>query len=93
MGLVNGREVPIIAGGKVNGRVGSASFAGVMVAADREPGVVEQRTTTGASSVSNKISGASPTSVSWEPRVIRSAAAGSWLAASRFHVSHVNLPG
>ena len=46
MGLVNGREVPIIAGGKVNGRVGSASFAGVIVAADREPGVVEERTTT-----------------------------------------------
>ena len=27
MGLVNGREVPIIAGGKIDGRVGSASFA------------------------------------------------------------------
>ena len=37
MGLVNGREVPIIAGGKVNGRVGSASFAGVVVAADTSP--------------------------------------------------------
>jgi hypothetical protein len=46
MGLVNGREVPIIAGGKVNGRVGSTTFAGVIVAADREPGVVEERTTT-----------------------------------------------
>ena len=47
MGLVNGREVPIIAGGKVNGRVGNTTFAGVMTASGHEPGVVEQRTLTG----------------------------------------------
>ena len=30
MGLVNGREVPIIAGGKVNGRVAGTNFAAVI---------------------------------------------------------------
>ena len=45
IGLVNGREVPIIAGGKVDGRVGSTSFSGLVVGTDEEPGVVANKAT------------------------------------------------
>ena len=31
IGLVDGSEVPIIAGGKVNGRVGNTNFGGLVV--------------------------------------------------------------
>jgi hypothetical protein len=47
MGLVGGREVPILAGAKVNGRVASTNFAAVLTATDRQPGVVEDRAFTG----------------------------------------------
>jgi hypothetical protein len=47
MGLVNGREVPIIAGGKVNGRVAGTNFAAVVTTTDNQPGVVAEGATTG----------------------------------------------
>jgi hypothetical protein len=40
IGLVGGREVPILAGTKINGRAGDTSFGGVVVGTDNEPGVV-----------------------------------------------------
>ena len=43
IGLVDGREVPIIAGTKVNGRVGNTNFGGLVVGTDEEPGVVDQK--------------------------------------------------
>jgi len=43
IGLVEGHEVPILAGGKVNGRIGNTNFGGLAVGTNREPGVVEDR--------------------------------------------------
>ena len=47
MGLVNGREVPIIAGGKINGRVAGTNFAAVVTSTDNQPGVIAEGATTG----------------------------------------------
>jgi hypothetical protein len=38
IGLVNDREVPIIAGGKVNGRIANTNFGGLVVGTNDEPG-------------------------------------------------------
>jgi hypothetical protein len=45
MGLIGGQEVPILAGTKVNGRVGNTNFGGVLVETGRERGVIDERTT------------------------------------------------
>ena len=45
IGLVGGKEVPLLAGAKVNGRVASTNFGGIVVTTDSEPGVVAERTT------------------------------------------------
>ena len=42
IGLVNGNEVPIIAGTKINGRIGNTNVGGLVVATDDEDGVVEE---------------------------------------------------
>ena len=44
MGLVGGSEVPILAGAKINGRIKSTNFNGILVGTDRKPGVVAERT-------------------------------------------------
>jgi hypothetical protein len=44
IGLVNDFEVPILAGGKVNGRVGNTNFGGVAVGTRERSGVVDQDT-------------------------------------------------
>lgn len=44
IGLVEGREVPVIAGTKINGRAGGTNFGGVVVATNDEPGVVNDET-------------------------------------------------
>ncbi len=41
IGLVDGQEVPIIAGGKVNGRAGNANFGGLVIGTNDRQGVVE----------------------------------------------------
>ncbi len=41
IGLVNGREVPILAGTKINGRAGGTSFGGLVVGTNDLTGVVE----------------------------------------------------
>jgi hypothetical protein len=43
IGLVSDRQVPILAGGKVNGRIGSTNFGGVVAVTDEEPNVVEAK--------------------------------------------------
>lgn len=43
IGLVNGREVPVIAGGKVNGRVANTNFGALVVGTGTESGVVDNR--------------------------------------------------
>ena len=41
IGLVGGQEVPIIAGGKINGRIGETNFGGLVVGTNDKTGVVE----------------------------------------------------
>jgi hypothetical protein len=41
IGLVEGQEVPIIAGGKVNGRAGNANFGGLVIGTNDREGVVD----------------------------------------------------
>jgi Domain of unknown function (DUF5916) len=41
IGLVDGREVPILAGGKINGRAGNTNFGGLVVGTNDRQGVVE----------------------------------------------------
>jgi hypothetical protein len=43
IGLVGDQEVPIIAGGKVNGRIGETNLGGLIVGTDEKPGVVADR--------------------------------------------------
>jgi len=44
IGLIGGRQVPILAGGKVNGRIGETNFGGLAIGTDREREVVDNRT-------------------------------------------------
>ena len=44
IGLIEGIQVPITAGAKVNGRVGSTSFGGLAIGTGREPSVVNDQT-------------------------------------------------
>ena len=44
IGLINGTQVPILAGTKVNGRIGNTSFGGLVIGTDREKDVVADRT-------------------------------------------------
>ena len=45
IGLVEGQEVPIIAGGKINGRAGDTSFGALVSATNDQPGVVADEAT------------------------------------------------
>jgi hypothetical protein len=45
IGLVNGRAVPILAGGKVNGQAGGTSYSGLVVGTGEAEGVVASRAT------------------------------------------------
>jgi len=44
IGLVADTHVPIMAGGKINGRAGQTSFGGLAVGSNDQPGVVQDRT-------------------------------------------------
>ena len=55
IGLVDNSEVPILAGGKVNGRIGGTNLGGLMVRTRAEPGVVSDAALMGASRVKQNI--------------------------------------
>jgi hypothetical protein len=55
IGLAEDGEIPIIAGTKVNGRVGATSFGGLVVHSGRQPGVVESRETVGVARVKRNL--------------------------------------
>lgn len=91
IGLIEGNEVPISAGGKVNGRIGGSNFGGVAIGTRKEPGVIDERTFMGVGRVKRNL---------WRESWIGAIAtvgdplgrAGSWLggadftyATSRFH--------
>ena len=55
VGLVKGREVPIIAGGKVNGRLRNTNLGGLVVGSGRKQGVVDDRTRVAATRVKQNL--------------------------------------
>ena len=83
IGLVDGREVPILAGGKVNGRVGDTNFGGLVVGTDDEAGVVEDEAVMAVGRVKQN-SGANRGSAPSPPSAIRSGRSGSWLGGADF---------
>jgi hypothetical protein len=91
IGLIEGNEVPISAGGKVNGRIAGSNFGGVAIGTRKEPGVIDEQTFMGVGRVKRNL---------WRESWIGAIAtvgdplgrAGSWLggadftyATSRFH--------
>lgn len=55
IGLVSGREVPIIAGAKVNGRIANTNFGGLVVGTNTKSGVVAERTTMAVARVKQNV--------------------------------------
>jgi Domain of unknown function (DUF5916) len=55
IGLVGGHEVPLVAGGKVNGRIGNTSFGGLVVRTNDQPGVVSTGATMGVARVKQNL--------------------------------------
>jgi len=55
IGLINGVEVPIIAGGKVNGQIGQTNIGGLVVGTNDKPAVVSERATMGVARVKQNI--------------------------------------
>jgi hypothetical protein len=55
IGLVNGNEVPILAGGKINGRIGDTNFGGLVVGANDRRGVVADETAMAVARVKQNI--------------------------------------
>ena len=83
IGLVDGREVPILAGGKVNGRIGDTSFGGVAVGTRPEEHVIDQRTFMGVGRVKQNL-----WSQSWVGAIatvgVPLGRPGSWLGGADF---------
>ena len=84
IGLVGGQEVPIIAGGKVNGRMGGTNFGGLAVGTRPTGGRRRPSARSWRSGASSRTSGASRGSARSRPWAIRSAAPGSWLGGADF---------
>ena len=83
IGLVDGREVPILAGTKINGRSGNTNFGGLVVATNDEPGVVEDEATMAVARVRQNIFEESSVGViatAGDPL----GRSGSWLAGGDF---------
>jgi hypothetical protein len=55
IGLIGDEQVPILAGGKANGRAGSTSFGAVAVGTRPEQGVIDQRTYIGVGRVKQNL--------------------------------------
>jgi hypothetical protein len=54
-GLIDGHEVPIIAGGKVNGQIGNTKIGGLVIGTNDKPGVASQSATMGVARVKQNI--------------------------------------
>ncbi|MBI2185826.1 MAG: carbohydrate binding family 9 domain-containing protein [Acidobacteria bacterium] len=55
IGLVAGRDVPLVAGAKIDGRVGGTNFGGLVIGANDRPGIVEKRATMAVARVRQNI--------------------------------------
>jgi len=83
IGLVEGKEVPIIAGSKVNGRAGNTNFGGLVVGTSDTPGIVADKAVMAVGRVKQNI---------WRESWVGAIASagdpigrhGSWLAGADF---------
>jgi len=55
IGLVGGREVPLVAGAKIDGRIGDTNFGGLVIGANDGPGTIDRRTTMAVARVRRNI--------------------------------------
>jgi Domain of unknown function (DUF5916) len=55
IGLIGDSEVPILAGGKVNGRIGNTSFGGIAVGTRPKEGVIDDHTVMGVSRIKRNL--------------------------------------
>jgi hypothetical protein len=55
IGLINGVEVPIIAGGKINGQIGDTNIGGLVIGTNHTSGVVSQASRMGVARVKQNI--------------------------------------
>jgi len=55
IGLVDGNEVPLFAGGKLNGQIGQTNIGGLVIGTNDKPGVVSRSTTMGVARVKQNI--------------------------------------
>jgi hypothetical protein len=55
IGLLDDREIPILAGAKVNGRIGNTNFGGVAIGTRPREGVIDDRTFMGVSRVKRNL--------------------------------------
>jgi hypothetical protein len=83
IGLIEGQQIPIVAGGKVNGRIGSTNFGGLVVTTDDTRGVVDRNTTMAVARVKQNL-----WRESWVGAIATAgdplARDGSWLAGADF---------
>lgn len=92
IGLVAGREVPILAGGKVNGRAASTNFGGLVVGTRSQPGVAPDPSFMGVGRVKQNL---------WRESWVGGIATigdplgrpGSWLAGGDFTYATSRLRG
>ena len=92
IGLVNGNEIPIIAGTKINGRIGDTNVGGLVVATDDVSGVVEESAMMGVSRVKQNVG-----EESWFGTIVGLGdplnRTGSWTAGADYTYSTSRLRG
>lgn len=83
IGLVNGAEVPIIAGTKINGRIGNTNVGGLVAATNDQPGVVDDEAVMAVSRVKQNVG-----EESWIGAIVNVGdplgRSGSWTAGADF---------
>lgn len=83
IGLVSGQEVPILAGGKVNGRIGNTNLGGLVIGTNDKAGVVDDESVMAVGRVKQNLwreSWVGAIATIGDPR----ARSGRWLAGSDF---------
>ena len=92
IGLVNGNEVPIIAGTKINGRIANTNVGGLVVATNDKSGVVEEPATMAVSRVKQNVG-----EESWVGAIVGAGdplnRTGSWTAGADYTYSTSRFRG
>ena len=91
IGLVAGQEIPIIAGGKINGRIDDTNVGALVAGTNDKPGVVPDESVMAAARVKQNI-----WSESWLGAIATVGdplgRSGSWLGGVRLHVCDIGIP-